>query len=391
MDSLDASTLLLVNIVFNLFAAAGWAMLAGLFRMAPRASWLMVATHLFRVLQIGCDDLLPRQPEIVVATFEQGCALASLLLLALSLRRLLRLDTGARDIALLAAVGFAGLVMLCLMGQRIGIPMLVSALLVLLALGAARDIVTGAGPGLAGWVTGLLVLPYLLMAGLGVTRLLLLLPGSPQLALALAHGPAVGPVISSLWLLLSISISVSLMALLVWRLVGRIEHLTRRDPMTNTLNRRAIAEAMQRLQALRARGHRFALILMDVDHFKRINDQFGHAAGDAALLHLVTVVRRGLRELDQLGRLGGEEFCALLPHTTLDAAAQVAERIRAALQAEPLLWQERRIEMTASFGVAAGQDEDPQGEAALARADEQVYRAKGEGRNRVCIARETFG
>ena len=188
------------------------------------------------------------------------------------------------------------------------------------------------------------------------------------------------------------AISDSLMALLVWRLVGRVEHLTRRDPMTDTLNRRAIADEVQLLQARRERGHAFALVLMDIDHFKRVNDELGHAAGDAALLHVVRVVRGGLREGDRLGRLGGEEFCALLPYTTAEAAALVAERMRAALQAQTLLWRGQRVELTASFGVAGGRANDPAGEASMARADEQVYRAKGEGRNRVCVApAEAFG
>lgn len=383
MDPLDAPTLLLVNAVFNAFAAAGWALLAGVFRMAPRASWLMVGAHLFRMLQTSGGGLAAGGPAAVGAAFEPSCALAAVSLLALALRRMLRLGRGRRHIALISGTGFIGLGTLLLLRQPAGIPLMAAAAITLLALGAARDVLTGAGPGLARWVTALLVLPYLVLAGLAAGRVAL-----P----AQAGAASAGAGMAVLGLLLTMAISVSLVALLVWRLVGRVEHLTLRDPMTDTLNRRAIADEMQLLQALRERGHAFSLVVLDIDHFKRINDELGHAAGDAALLHVVRIVRGCLRKGDRLGRLGGEEFCALLPYTTPEVAARVAERIRAALQAQPLAWREQRIELTASFGVAAGRANDPAGEALLARADEQVYRAKGEGRNRVCVAPlEAFG
>ncbi|MDY0748885.1 GGDEF domain-containing protein [Paucibacter sp. R3-3] len=385
MDLLDAPTLLLVNAVFNGFAAAGWALLAGVFRMAPRASWLMVGAHLFRILQTTDAGLTAGWSSLAVVAFEQSCALAAVCLLALALRRMLRLGRGRRHIALITGAGFLGIVLLFALQQRAGIPLVAAVAITLLALGGARDVISGAGPGLARWITMLLVLPYLVLAGLGIVRLAMPAQGG-----AVSAGVSAG--VGALWLLLTMAISVSLMALLVWRLVGRVEHLTLRDPMTDTLNRRAIADEVQLLQARRERGHDFALVLLDIDHFKRINDELGHAAGDAALLHVVRIVRGCLREADRLGRLGGEEFCALLPYTTTEAAAQVAERIRATLQAQPLVWRGQRVELTASFGVAGGRANDPAGEVSLARADEQVYRAKGEGRNRVCVApAEAFG
>ncbi len=391
MQPLDAYTLLLVNAVFNGFAAAGWALLAGVFRMAPRASWLMVATHLCRVLAISCDGHSAGWPLWASDAFYEITTVATVGLLALAVRRMLRLGPGWRDIALTGGLSAAAIFALALAGERSGMLVALSVGVAGLGTLAGRDVIQGAGPGLARWVTALLVTPYLLLLTIGATRIVVLLSRHGRADPLFSAGRHASALVGSVWLVLTMAISVSLMALLVWRLVGRVEHLTRRDPMTNTLNRRAIGDAMQKLQALSERGHPFALILIDIDHFKRINDEFGHAGGDAALLHFVTVMRSCLRELDRLGRLGGEEFCALLPHTRVDAAALVAERMRAALQARPLAWRERQIAMTASFGVVAGMGNDPSGETALALADRQVYRAKDAGRNRVCMAREAFG
>ncbi len=389
MQALDAPTLLLVNALFNAFAGAGWALLAGVFRMAPRASWLMVAAHACRVLALILGDLPDMWPPALADALLELLSLGAVSLLALALRRMVRLDSRRRDVAVISALSALGIVASELAGMRIGGLIALSAGTCLLGLGAARDVVSGVGPGLARWVTALMAFPYLVLALAAVARIVRLL-SQHELDPLLEIGRHAGAVGSSLGLVLTMGISVALMALLVQRVVGRIEHLTRRDAMTNTLNRRAISDQMQTLQALRERGHGFALILIDIDHFKRINDDHGHAAGDAALLHFVAVMGACLRELDQLGRLGGEEFCALLPHTSVAAAAQVAERMRVALQSRPVVWRERSIDITASFGVVAGQGNDPQGETALALADRQVYRAKGEGRNRVCVAAEAL-
>ena len=103
----------------------------------------------------------------------------------------------------------------------------------------------------------------------------------------------------------------------------------------------------------RSRG---ALLLVDIDHFKRVNDHYGHLAGDHVLRHIVGVLRQRLRASDVLGRYGGEEFMVLLPDTDLHGAAQLAEQLRQAVQAAPCEWQGQRIAFTVSIGVAASAD-----------------------------------
>lgn len=148
------------------------------------------------------------------------------------------------------------------------------------------------------------------------------------------------------------------------------------------LRQRALGAEQQR-----SRG---ALLMVDIDHFKRVNDHYGHLAGDHVLRHIVGVLRQRLRASDVLGRYGGEEFMVLLPGTDLHGAAQLAEQLRQAVQAAPCEWQGQRIPFTVSIGVAASADTpaDPSrtSEALLQAADQALYRAKDGGRNRVALA-----
>ena len=136
----------------------------------------------------------------------------------------------------------------------------------------------------------------------------------------------------------------------------------------------------------RARRHEryFAVLMFDLDHFKKINDTFGHAAGDTALQSFVSILKNsGLRECDFWGRLGGEEFAVALPETTLERALVPAERIRSLLAENTVTHADASFVVTASIGISQYVLGDT-GETVLSRADQAMYRAKQEGRNRVC-------
>lgn len=170
----------------------------------------------------------------------------------------------------------------------------------------------------------------------------------------------------------------------------RLQAIVLTDPLSGCFNRRGLNQLAEREVARAIRQKKeIAVLAIDLDHFKRVNDEHGHPAGDAALQHCVRVWQAGLREVDQLGRLGGEEFCVLLPLGTpgdLATAATVAERLRSQLAAQPLRWKDVELKLSASFGVALPVTGDAQGEICLVRADAELYRAKAEGRNRVCTA-----
>ncbi len=165
--------------------------------------------------------------------------------------------------------------------------------------------------------------------------------------------------------------------------LGRVlQHLmaqTQRDALTGVANRRGFMLALDAAHRRAVRdGARYGLLMIDIDHFKRINDSHGHAAGDEALRGLALQLQHTLRAGDTVGRLGGEEFCLLLPGCDLDGARHLAERLcRAVAEANAI---------TVSIGVALADAAAENGEQALARADAALYRAKNEGRNRVVIS-----
>ena len=179
-----------------------------------------------------------------------------------------------------------------------------------------------------------------------------------------------------------------LMALVVSRMVSRLERLSRHDPLTGLLNRRAIDECLQqeehrvrRFPAQDKSALPFSVLMIDIDHFKRINDSCGHAVGDRALQHLAAVMGAQLREIDCLARWGGEEFLALLPGTTGADALALAERLCGRIRSLPLASEAGRLTLTASVGVADWHGQQDSINDLLRRADAALYLAKHEGRD----------
>ncbi len=166
--------------------------------------------------------------------------------------------------------------------------------------------------------------------------------------------------------------------------LAALADLARRDALTGLANRRAFEESLQR-EVARARrsGSFLSVVALDVDHFKSVNDTHGHAAGDAVLAEVAARSQRALRAEDLLARIGGEELAALLPGATLEAAVEVAERIRHAVCDSAIAVGEADVELTVSLGCAAIDAEEREAASLLARADARLYDAKRAGRNRV--------
>jgi diguanylate cyclase (GGDEF)-like protein len=163
----------------------------------------------------------------------------------------------------------------------------------------------------------------------------------------------------------------------------RAEEIATRDALTGAYNRRHLLDVLRREVARAQRvGAPLAVCLLDLDHFKRINDTCGHAAGDAVLRHFAMLATSGLRAVDVFGRFGGEEFMLILPDTDARGAAAVAERIRAAAEQEAFPGVLAGDQVTVTIGVA-GRARDESGDALTARADLALYRGKDAGRNRV--------
>ena len=163
---------------------------------------------------------------------------------------------------------------------------------------------------------------------------------------------------------------------------GRLQQMATTDGLTGVGNRLSLSQELERQEAERVRYRRpYTVLLVDLDHFKKVNDRWGHAAGDQALREVSSCILSNLRDSDRAFRYGGEEFVAILTETRSEGAAVVAERIRETVAAARVRHEGQALKVTVSIGLAeAGVDD------VLERADRALYRAKRGGRNRVRIA-----
>ena len=267
---------------------------------------------------------------------------------------------------------------------RVGV---LSSLQALMALGIMRDLYRHGRDAMKLRQPWLLVLPLAVAGFTYAARGLraLLVPDSVGAEMTVNSGLNIAS--AFVYVLVTLSFHAMLMALVITRLVADLQRLSRHDGLTGLLNRRALEEALTaQLQRGRRAAEAFCVMMVDVDHFKRINDRHGHAVGDAALKQLAALMRRQVREVDRVGRFGGEEFLVLLPGLELPAARAVAERLRESVAATPLAHADAAITLSVSIGIAqsAGAHEDVS--RLLVRADAALYQAKQGGRDQVAAA-----
>ena len=168
----------------------------------------------------------------------------------------------------------------------------------------------------------------------------------------------------------------------------KLQELALRDGLTGLLNRRYWESCLEREFARHQRyDNPVSLVIFDIDHFKRVNDTYGHQPGDEVIRATARITSQLVRETDFAGRYGGEEFVVLLPGTTLDGAAQFAERLRSTIERQQLDYQGSPLTFTISLGVATLADDMAGYQALLERADKALYQSKEGGRNQVTLSR----
>jgi diguanylate cyclase (GGDEF)-like protein len=157
------------------------------------------------------------------------------------------------------------------------------------------------------------------------------------------------------------------------------------DALTHLANRRRFDEELvTELSRVRRHARSLSLLILDIDHFKRVNDGHGHLAGDAVLFHVAQIVQNRVRHHDLAARFGGEELAVLMPETDLAGARVVAEELRRAIEQHVTEYADQHLQVTVSIGCAELRPDDAGVEAFLCRCDAQLYRAKAAGRNCVC-------
>lgn len=370
-------TLLAAVILFTGLAALVWLALALVARVAPRASLAMTAANAAASLALLLHVQRGVLPDVLTRWPADALALASFALLAAAVSAITAGRLAWKPPALVATVAALLLLAVPYAGDLRWQARVVDLTGAGLALAAAAKAWRDLGRLAAGGRTPApLTLPLFLIGALLLLRAVAGL-GGPDLRVPSAFN------VAFLWaaLVLTLLQNATLAFLVMMRLILRIERLLERDPLTDTLNRRAFDQALDHAHAWLRRGRGYALVMIDMDRFKQLNDTLGHAAGDAALRQMVRELQPCVREVDRFGRMGGEEFCVLLPDTDIAGAALVAERMRALVEQTPLRWLEQDWSLSASFGIAEAERGDASPNAVLARADAALYRAKGQGRN----------
>ena len=208
----------------------------------------------------------------------------------------------------------------------------------------------------------------------------------PPESISLFSPSNVNPPVFFIANLAQMSLSCSLVLMINYRLADDLVALAATDSLTGLLNRRSLDQAALRLSAhARRSGRPLAIVVIDVDHFKLINDQYGHPAGDEVLRWLATLMQSAIRSEDYLARIGGEEFSILLPASCEAEAAVLGERIRSEFAQLTVPWASANLRCTLSVGVADSTAAGADLAGLLAAGDNALYRAKREGRNRVAL------
>ncbi|MBS3779250.1 MAG: GGDEF domain-containing protein [Desulfovermiculus sp.] len=169
----------------------------------------------------------------------------------------------------------------------------------------------------------------------------------------------------------------------------KTEELSQKDPLTGCFNRQYLNKTLN-LEIKRSQRYNrcLSVMLTDIDHFKAVNDKYGHQCGDHVLIEFTKIIRHSIREgIDWVVRYGGEEFLIVLPETDLQGAFSLAERMRQEIEMATILWQEKLVMITASFGLAAFDprisNKDMKLDSLIGQADRTLYKAKAQGRNTV--------
>ncbi|MBF0219332.1 MAG: GGDEF domain-containing protein [Gammaproteobacteria bacterium] len=232
------------------------------------------------------------------------------------------------------------------------------------------------------WLTGL---SFSLMTLLLLVRAIMIYQMPPE-SYGLLKNIPLNPITFFIASMLQMAATFGFILMIDYRLVTELRKMASHDHLTGAFNRRRLEEEAERVQARSLRtGDVMAVMMVDVDHFKQVNDRYGHQVGDEVLRRLAKTVTSIIRVDDYFARYGGEEFCILLPSTTAAEAMQLAERLRAAYAALTFDFVSKPFKSTISIGIADSVQISPDFAQLLLAADKALYQAKGTGRNRVMV------
>ena len=381
---------LLTLLLLQLLAAAGWALAGWKLDLSRRAAAHWSISAVLGAVTLGLVLARGTGPDWLTIELSSVVGVASLLTLRRGLLQFLHLPTEDIEAVLLLGMLASALALASLLPAQVLEP----AQIALNCLGMLYVLLRTAvqvwpvlrrefGEPLALFITA----PLLAGASLFAIRLVAVLaaPSLGMRQLPLDSAPNIA--VALMLLLLSGLLHGSLAAVVLLRMVNKLRRLSQHDDLTGLVNR---AEWLRQLDAhhrwLGRYGEPFGLLMLDIDHFKNVNDTLGHAAGDAVLSAIAQVLIASARDVDVVGRIGGEEFCILLPRADAASVRGIAERLRQAIGDTEIQWRQRPVRVTVSAGLAMVDDALESPLQALERADQALYLAKRGGRNRVVLA-----
>ncbi|ABM01740.1 GGDEF domain-containing protein [Shewanella amazonensis] len=387
---IQAEILIEVIVLLTAACAAAWALLAGPLRIAPKACRQYAVANGLLMLGLILNALRTEGASYITWFGADLSLIAGIIMMRFGTVFLFRLPINYKpELLLLAVVIFAMLMVPPSVESQhyLGIVFSLAAALLFVRLGESTY--KGLLPSVGHNITLLLVMPLILAAVLFLVRLGLIMTQEDAEARFISIHTAEAVPMLWFYLVLSLSINVVAMGNALTRLVQKIRVLADRDMLTGLWNRRSAELRLRELNLRWQKGREpFAIVLLDLDHFKKINDKLGHQAGDAALRQAALILSHSLRETDMLCRFGGEEFLVILSGVGIKQAHLVAEKLRESLAATALRWDDDEVVLSASFGCAAMVDGMSVSQL-ISAADHAMYQAKAGGRN--CVMDSAAG
>lgn len=364
----------------------GWWAAGSLLGLSRRAATHWVVAALSTALALGLILQRGRWSDFITIVVANLLAMTSFLMMRRGVQIFLRLPTRDREAALLMGGAAIALGAFAIDATFAKVAVLAASALISFTLlrcaAESHAALQAVGERLAARVVAapmaVLGIVFALRVGIGMWK--------PEIAARPVNEANAfnGAVVIS-FMMIGLVLNMVLAYMVASRLVRRLHRQSIHDPLTGLLNRRGLAPRLARETArLRRFGEQYAVLAVDVDRFKSVNDRHGHAAGDAVLVRLGALLRDTARDVDTVARLGGEEFCLLLPHCDLEGARQAAERLCG--EVRQAVWPQLDRPLTVSVGVALAESADATPNAVLERADAALLRAKALGRDRVQLA-----
>jgi diguanylate cyclase (GGDEF)-like protein len=380
---------LLISFIWLLALVAGvaWGFMARPLRIAPKASIRFFFANMLLSAGIYLLNLRTTEANLLHWFLADMAILSSFMLIGWGIQQLFKLQSSVKRDSLLLLLT----ALLLMAGQlhqlhpiAMGIVFSVAATLYLYS--ASQNNYRAIQKDFGFVAACLMSAPLLIVSAIFFVRTLILLwpekDADPFVAMDTREA------IPLLWsyIVLTLAINIVMIGGALARLVAKIRQFAERDQLTGLWNRRAVLKKLQEMhEQWQKQQQSYSLILLDLDHFKLINDSLGHDAGDAALRRCATTLSAVVRNQDLVSRYGGEEFLLLFPGVTAAELPVIADKIRTTLAGCQLIWQNQPIELSASLGYITVYP-GAKAEQLLTLADKAMYQAKAEGRNKACLA-----